>query len=255
MTSTLITLGVIGAAAYLAWQWLQSACGAGGSMTGNWMCGALGVSPAAAVAATPVTATFQQTGSNTGTITVTGPANTPVTVNGEQVGTTNSSGSFTMQGNLSAAQTITFAVGTGSASVSIPAAQGSTTVSTPAASTPATVSTPAASSSSTSAITSTLQQLASQNAFFVQQGGEGDAYQWSALWTQAGQPSFNVNSIFYPNGIAAASGSGTGFSSGNLPLISVSQFLSALSSAGISPSGMSGINRIPAAMIHLGRVM
>lgn len=246
MTGTLITLGVIGAAAYLAWQWLQSACGAGGSMTGNWMCGALGVSPAAA-ATTPTQVPSQTTQSST---TALPPLTEPCV--GPPWYTQASCAQIT--GTWGPAPPNCGAPA-GYGICVLPSGQpvpGPVVVSTPVQGAPASAGSVG---SPTSVITGTLQQLASQNAFFQQQGGEGDAYQWAALWAQAGQPSFNVNSIFYPNGIAAASGSGSGFSSGNLPLISVSQFLSALSSAGISPSGMSGINRIPAAMIHLGRVM
>jgi hypothetical protein len=135
-----------------------------------------------------------------------------------------------------------------STSVNTPTAPATTGTGLPAApvntTSPANSGPPSPSQVLSNAVTiqSQLQGSANNNAFFQQQGGEGDAYQWATLWNGIGQPAFNVNQIFYPNGFTAQVGA-PGMSQQGLPLISLATFLSNLQSAGIS-TGMSGVGSL-----------
>jgi hypothetical protein len=93
---TIITLGVIGAAAWALYEWLSTQCStATSSLYGGSICGF--IPGAASSSATPMSATLAVSG-NTATVTIKGPPNSPVTIVGpggtssSDVGTTNSSG-------------------------------------------------------------------------------------------------------------------------------------------------------------------
>lgn len=114
----IIGLGVAAAAAYALYEYLQSACGVGGSMAGGSVCGflsPLGIVPVATTAAAPAATSTQAAGlptQTTATLTnvtapgqpfaagdsfsllITGPMNTAVTGTASQNGATSSSTNF-----------------------------------------------------------------------------------------------------------------------------------------------------------------
>jgi hypothetical protein len=84
-----------------------------------------------------------------------------------------------------------------------------------------------------------MQTAANANSIIQAQGGQGDAYQWSTIWNSIGQPAIpNVNAVFFPQGLpanaAAVTAAGGKPSQGGLPLMSLSTFLAAMASQGLS---------------------
>jgi hypothetical protein len=84
-----------------------------------------------------------------------------------------------------------------------------------------------------------MQTAANANTIIQQQGGQGDAYQWETIWTGIGKPALpDVNAVFFPQGLpanaAAVTAAGGKPSSGGLPLMSLSTFLAAMASQGLS---------------------
>ena len=120
MTGTLITVGVLGAAAYLLYEWLQNQCSTPGStLYGDFICNALGTPAVIQTAPAPpvqqptgptiqtsggiaVTATLTDlthpggpyTAGDNWQLLITGPPNSPVVGTGSQNGATSSSTPF-----------------------------------------------------------------------------------------------------------------------------------------------------------------
>jgi len=104
----------------------------------------------------------------------------------------------------------------------------------------------------------TLQQMqtaAAGNSIVVSQGGQADAYQWATLWNEIGKPTINnINGLFFPAGLpanaAAVTAAGGTLSTQGLPLMTLTAFLSTLSSAGISGLGqVQGVTLIPVPVV------
>lgn len=89
-----------------------------------------------------------------------------------------------------------------------------------------------------------LSAAAATNTIIQGQGGKADAYQWATLWNAAypSAPLPDINATFYPNGLPtvnlpAAAGGGTQV---QLPLMSLSDWLSKIKAAGVSVPGLNG---------------
>lgn len=112
--------------------------------------------------------------------------------------------------------------------------------STPAAETPAAPTNPAAGAAYVPpTLTQQMQTAANGNSFYVSQGNMLNANQWSALWTQIGQPAIDpttFDSIFFPQGQPP---SGTA-----APLMTLATFMAALHQGGIW-NGLSGLGQAP----------
>jgi hypothetical protein len=250
--NTFLTLGILGAAVYLAWEWLQSACASGGSLYGNSMCSMFGITPAAATSsstAPAVTATITP-GATTAQISVTGPPNAAVTMAGEtgysNVGYTNSGGQLTFTVNLPPASvlaTISVAGGGNTAQVTVPNPAQPTTLPTgqPLSSIFPTTGT---------SLQTLVQAQTNGNTFYIQQGNQLDAYQWDTLMNAVGGPSVNIGQIFFPNGLNAGTPNGPGLSSQGLPLMTLQQFMNALQNAGVTGLSGLGASRVPMFLVH-----
>ena len=70
---------------------------------------------------------------------------------------------------------------------------------------------------------------------------QADAYQWDTLWNSAGGPALNVNAIFFPSGLNQGTANAPGMSSQGLPLMTLSAFLNAVQSSGVS-FGVAGLD-------------
>lgn len=130
--------------------------------------------------------------------------------------------------------------------------------STPATSLPASAVTPVSvyaspttappiSSGGGNTVYALMSSAASTNAFIQSTGGQADPYQWATLWNSAGQPAINVGSLFTPAQLAVGTPNAPGMSTQGIPLMSLTQFLSTLQSAGIQPNsayGLSGMGNI-----------
>ena len=204
--------------------------------------------------------------------TITGPANANVTVSGGMftsptvIGTLNAQGMLLGSFGLSnTSATLTISVGNASTTVNLPTAPTSlaaqAVTNTPATSLPASAVTPVSvyasyvppttappiSSGGGNTVYALMSSAASTNAFIQSTGGQADPYQWATLWNSAGQPAINVGSLFTPAQLAVGTPNAPGMSTQGIPLMSLTQFLSTLQSAGIQPNsayGLSGMGNI-----------
>lgn len=221
-----------------------------------------------AAAAGSVTATLGSPSATSGNqfmvpYTITGPANANVTVSGGMftsptvIGTLNAQGMLLGSFGLSnTSATLTISVGNASTTVNLPMAPTSlvaqAVTNTPATSLPASVTpvsvapVPVAGGGGNT-IYALMSSAASTNAFIQSTGGQADPYQWATLWNSAGQPAINVGSLFTPAQLAVGTPNAPGMSTQGIPLMSLTQFLSTLQSAGIQPNsayGLSGMGNI-----------
>lgn len=222
-----------------------------------------------AAAAGSVTATLGSPSATSGNqfmvpYTITGPANANVTVSGGMftsptvIGTLNAQGMLLGSFGLSnTSATLTISVGNASTTVNLPMAPTSlvaqAVTNTPATSLPASVTpvsvaypVPVASGGGNT-VYALMSSAASTNAFIQSTGGQADPYQWATLWNSAGQPAINVGSLFTPAQLAVGTPNAPGMSTQGIPLMSLTQFLSTLQSAGIQPNsayGLSGMGNI-----------
>lgn len=133
------------------------------------------------------------------------------------------------------------------------------TTATPVAATTTAVPSAAAgvvTSQTLAALQQAIQTAANSNSFIQAQSGQADAYQWDTLWNSAGGPALNVNAIFFPSGLNQGTANAPGMSSQGLPLMTLSAFLNAVQSSGVSFGvaglGFLAVSRVPTWAIHGG---